>query len=172
MDLTGQNSLDHYLGGGIKEVDGWLSLTSAEFIAHLARFQTSIGIIGDTCEIGIHHGKLFLILANVTSGNERAVAVDIFSDQHKNVDQSGYGDREIFEGHLRKFAPHSAVDIVQESSLDLTNSDFAKRKFRMFSVDGGTHPRSRKTISLWHRPALSPAQSLCSTISSIHTGSG
>lgn len=137
MELTGQNSLDHYLGGGIKEVVGWLSLTSAEFIAHLARFQTSIGITGDTCEIGIHHGKLFLILANVTSGNERAVAVDIFSDQHKNVDQSGYGDREIFEGHLRKFAPHSAVDIVQESSLDLTNSNFAKRKFRMFSVDGG-----------------------------------
>lgn len=137
MDLTGQDSLDRYMKTGINEVVGWLSSTSAEFIAHLAQFQTGIGITGDTCEIGIHHGKLFLILANVTSGDERAVAVDVFADQHKNADQSGYGDRSIFEGHLRKFAPHAAVDIVQESSLDLPGTDFAKRKFRMFSVDGG-----------------------------------
>ena len=137
MDLTGRDSLDRYLKRGINDVVGWLSFTSADFIAHLARFQTSNGITGDTCEIGIHHGKLFLILANVTTGDERAVAVDVFGDQHKNTDYSGYGDRAIFEGHLRTFAPDAAVDIVQESSLDLPGTDFAKRKFRMFSVDGG-----------------------------------
>lgn len=118
-------------------VEGWLSATSAKIIAHLGQHQTMVSVRGDVCEIGIHHGKLFILLANLLLPSERGVAVDVFSDQHKNIDWSGRGDREIFENHLKQFAPDARVEIIQESSLDLPGTEFCKNEFRLMSIDGG-----------------------------------
>ena len=130
-------SLASYLELGIGRVDGWLSPTTASMLAHLLLDQTEAGLRGDVCEIGVHHGKLFLVLANATSGTERAVAVDVFGDQEKNIDRSGQGDRSIFERHLASYAPAADVEIIQESSLDLEPLGFLSRRFRLVSIDGG-----------------------------------
>jgi len=130
-------SLANYLELGIGRVEGWLLPTAASIVGHLLVHQTSAGLRGDVCEIGVHHGKLFLILANATVPGERAVAVDVFGDQEKNIDGSGSGDREIFERHLATYAPSATVDIIQESSLDLERLGFLSRRFRFVSIDGG-----------------------------------
>ena len=126
-----------YLEHGIGQVDGWLSPVTASMIAHLLVGQSLLGLRGDVCEIGVHHGKLFLVLACTTLPGERAVAVDIFGDQAKNLDRSGGGDRGIFEAHLAAQAPGADVEIIQESSLELAVHGFLERRFRLVSIDGG-----------------------------------
>ncbi len=118
-------------------VEGWLSPTTASMISRLLIEQVNGGLRGDVCEIGVHHGKLFLILANATVADEHAVAVDVFDDQDKNIDKSGCGNRLIFEQNLALHAPAAAVEIVQESSLDLARHGFLSRRFRFISIDGG-----------------------------------
>lgn len=131
------DALSRYLELGIGQVEGWLSPLAAAMIAHVSLEQVRAGLRGDVCEIGVHHGKLFLVLANALIAGERAVAVDVFGDQAKNVDRSGGGDRAVFEGHLAAFAPGARVEIVQESSLDLAGTGFLGNRFRLMSIDGG-----------------------------------
>jgi Methyltransferase domain len=126
-----------YLERGMSEVEGWLAPVSASIIADLSAQQMCSAVAGHVAEIGVHHGKLFILLANLTASDEAAFAVDIFDDQFKNVDRSGKGDRAIFEANLRKFAPQARVTIIQESSLELDDTEFPKTKFRLISVDGG-----------------------------------
>jgi hypothetical protein len=126
-----------YLERGMSEVEGWLAPVSASIIAELSVHQLRMGLAGNVAEIGVHHGKLFILLANLIASDEAAFAVDIFDDQHKNVDRSGKGDRAIFEANLRKFAPQARVTIIQESSLELEDTEFPTTKFRLISVDGG-----------------------------------
>ena len=131
------DALSNYLEHGIGQVEGWLSPLSASMIAHLSLEQVRAGLRGDVCEIGVHHGKLFLVLANAIVAGERAHAVDVFGDQEKNVDRSGAGDRAVFERHLAAFAPGAQVEIIQESSLDLERVGFLRNRFRLMSIDGG-----------------------------------
>ena len=131
------DALSNYLEHGVGQVEGWLSPIAAAMIAHLALDQVRAGRHGDVCEIGVHHGRLFLVLANATVEGERAYAVDVFGDQDKNVDQSGSGDRAAFERNLAAFAPGARVEIVQESSLDLERLGFLRHRFRLMSIDGG-----------------------------------
>lgn len=126
-----------YLEHGITQVEGWLSPTTAAMIACLLVQQSREGVTGDVCEIGVHHGKLFLVLAAAMQARERAVAVDVFDDQDKNIDASGRGNRGIFERNAALHAPDALVEIVQESSLDLAGLGFGARRFRFMSIDGG-----------------------------------
>ncbi len=141
-------ALSAYLEGGIGNVEGWLSPTTATMIATLLLAQSAQGVSGDVCEIGVHHGRLFLILANAAAAGETAVAVDVFGDQDKNVDRSGLGDRAAFEANAARYAPGARIDIVQESSLDLQTPDFLQRRFRFVSIDGG-HTAEATANDLW-----------------------
>ena len=130
-------ALARYLEVGIASVEGWLWPTAAAILADLLVRQAAGGLRGDVCEIGVHHGKLFLVLANAALDDERAVAVDIFADQDKNVDRSGAGDRAILERHIARYAPAARVDIIEQSSLELEAEGFLARRFRFLSIDGG-----------------------------------
>ena len=148
-------ALASYLELGIKMVEGWLSPTTASIISHLLIEQAHGGLRGDVCEIGVHHGKLFLVLANGTLPGEHAVAVDVFGDQDKNVDNSGCGDRSVFERNLARYAPAAAVEIIQESSLDLARHGFLSRRFRFISIDGGhTGPTVANDLRLAERTLI------------------
>jgi hypothetical protein len=131
------DSLSSYLESAFDNVEGWLPRMSAIIIAHLSVSQVRSGLRGDVCEIGVHHGKLFCLLANSTLSDEVAHAVDVFGDQHKNVDNSGFGDRDIFERNVAKYAPLATLDIIQESSLDLGRTSLMNSRLRMVSIDGG-----------------------------------
>ncbi|WBB98733.1 MULTISPECIES: class I SAM-dependent methyltransferase [unclassified Solwaraspora] len=128
-----------YLRTGLHQVKGWLNVSTAVYLSGVRAAQREAGVSGDVAEIGIHHGKSFLCLALDLPADQRAVAIDVFDDQAANLDQSGRGDREIFEQNLTTYGAGDNVDIVQSSSLDLEQAGFvaAGRRFRIFSIDGG-----------------------------------
>src|SRR6266487_1073513 len=131
-----------YLRQGMREVQGWLNPSTALYLSALEVLQRREQIDGDVCEIGVYHGKSFLTLALGLPEDQRAVAVDVFEDQHLNLDQAGRGDRAILESNLAKHRASANVDIIKASSLELDAVGFFKpgRRFRMFSIDGSHTP--------------------------------
>lgn len=121
------------------EVQGWLHAFSAQVILEISRFQSHIGMRGAVAEIGVHHGKLFLVLFLSTRHDEAAIAVDVFGMQHLNVDKSGHGDKAVFLRNVDRIAgSREGLCIIEDSSLNL-NADALVRdhgRIRLFSIDG------------------------------------
>jgi hypothetical protein len=132
--------LERYRIFGLPRIKGWLDPFSAEFIATLAGIQTNASYNGAVGEIGVHHGKLFLLLLLAATPTERVFAVDVFEQQHLNVDQSGHGDREIFLANIRQWRGQcDDISIIARSSLEVTPDDIVSQcgKARLVSIDGG-----------------------------------
>jgi len=130
---------DYALLGGRYTVDGWLEQGAVAATLVLAEAQRRAGVSGPAVEIGVHHGLYFLLLALVSEGG---LAIDVFEDQHLNVDGSGKGDRAIFERHLARLHPSpEAVRIERADSLATSGEELDAwlegRAPRLFSVDGG-----------------------------------
>lgn len=128
-----------YRTTGMAHVHGWFDDESAEVIETLLADQLQRGVLGDVAEIGVHHGKSFLLLANGVRDDEHAVALDVFDDQDKNVDQSGLGDRAQLEANVSAWAPDADVVVLQRSSLEVGEADAASTfgRVRLMSIDGG-----------------------------------
>ena len=92
VEQVRQRQLQRYLSDGLGQVEGWLDPRSAKVIAALGEYQTAQGIRGAVGEIGVHHGKLLVLLDLIKAKGEISFAVDLFDDQQLNVDQSGLGD--------------------------------------------------------------------------------
>jgi hypothetical protein len=120
-------------------VAGWLGEGAISAVVAFAKWQQLNNVTGDVAEIGVHHGKFFVLLANLRRQNERAFAVDVFDDQHLNPDKSGRGDLSSFKEHLRLYTSDVGIETIQKDSKRLNRSDFYCRKkgnIRLFSVDG------------------------------------
>lgn len=129
-----------YLRHGQREIGGWLFPYSARFIDDLASLQLDSGVQGAVGEIGVHHGKLFILMALARQPGEKGIAIDVFDDQHLNLDSSGAGDRAIFEDNLRRWVSDTGdVTILQRSSFDVTPGDILDSvgPLRLASIDGG-----------------------------------
>jgi hypothetical protein len=130
--------VEEYARRGHKRIHGWLRPEAATLIARLAKSQTIVGNVG---EIGVHHGKLFLLLHLLRREGERSVAVDLFEQQHLNIDRSGRGDRAVFERNLAMIAgAANDVIIASADSTTLSTDNLLKLgggPFRLFSIDGG-----------------------------------
>jgi hypothetical protein len=132
--------VNRYLWLGSHRVSGWLAPFSARFITALARAQIRNGIDGAVAEIGVHHGRMFILMHLTSRVGQKDIAVDIFEKQHLNRDHSGRGDLARFVSNLQRWGGRSAdVVIVQQSSLDLDPADIlqAVGHVRLFWVDGG-----------------------------------
>lgn len=125
----------------LSKVDGWLHEKSASIISDILEFQNEQNWAGGIAEIGIHHGKLFLLAASHLKNDEFGYAADLFDDQQQNIDKSGQGDRQIFENHINDLIPDKARAITVHSgnSLDIVPEDILSKfgQVRFFSVDGG-----------------------------------
>jgi hypothetical protein len=133
------NHLDRYIHSGYKEVHGWLEPFSARYIGALAGLQRESGISGASVEIGVHHGKLFILL-HLAGSRRKDLAIDVFDDQHLNVDRSGHGDRKRFIANVIRWGgTPAAIEILQKSSLNVSEEEILARVGRsvLFSVDGG-----------------------------------
>jgi Methyltransferase domain len=120
-------------------VPGWLHSYSAAFIAELSGIQTARGITGSVAEVGVHMGRLFILLKLLTKHSEQAIAIDVFGDQHLNTDQSGFGDQDRFLHNVAEHASMERLVVLQRSSLEVAASDILRRvgHCRLFSIDGG-----------------------------------
>jgi hypothetical protein len=110
-----------------------------------ARVSHASGVSGNIAEISVYHGRLFLLLHLLRTPGERSLAIDVFDNQHLNRDNSGFGDRMVFERNLHRHAD-GLLDVVVLSSDSLAIDGERLRKeldgaVRLFSVDGD-HTRS------------------------------
>lgn len=139
MTTVIQDRIKGYVTDGLPQVVGWFESESAEVVSALLVKQLDDGVGGNVAEIGVHHGKSFLLLANGVRDGESAVALDVFGDQQKNVDRSGLGDRDRFEQNVQQWAPSSDVKVVQTSSLEVEPGGAVETfgRVRLMSIDGG-----------------------------------
>jgi hypothetical protein len=107
-------------------------------------WQHEAGIFGSVGEMGVRHGGFFIVLQSYALRHEPAVAIDLFNEQHLNVDGSGFTKT----GHLGPFSTSmdkvglniSAIQLIVGDTVVLTAETFVKRgipKFRFLSVDAG-----------------------------------
>lgn len=136
--LDRQNSINDYLKYGHK-VHGWLDQYSAVFISELSQFQRQNGISGAVGEIGVHMGRLFILLKLTAKDNEKCFALDVFGEQQLNIDNSGFGDRDTFLRNVRHWTGDADITTIQSSSLDVKPADIieAVGQCRLVSIDGG-----------------------------------
>ena len=141
--MDAQPELARYHQHGHRSVNGWLLPGAIKMLAALAKDQDEANIKGSVAEIGVHHGKLFILLALFTREDEKAVAIDLFLDQERNFEQSGRGDLDKFQENIRRHAGHCHIVVHQGDSIELTSAALTKlggAAFRFFSVDGGHTP--------------------------------
>lgn len=133
--------LTAYARRDYKRVEGWLIPSAVDAVLTLALVQREHGVRGPVCEIGIHHGQLFILLHLLTDGDEVSVAWDLFDRQAENVDQSGCGNKERFVYNLqRHHCDREHIKIRTENSLQLKPETIlleCEGHPRLFSVDGG-----------------------------------
>ena len=125
----------------IKSISGWLGRTDFEIFKQLLNGQQGSNCLGSLTEIGVHHGKSFVVMA-ACSGDAKLYAIDIFENQEKNIDNSGSGDREKFLQNLRRFSiDDTRVIIDARLSGDVSASDIKDSVglIRFFHIDGGHH---------------------------------
>jgi methyltransferase family protein len=140
MTLTTQSQLERYRRGGHKSVDGWLEPGAVEMIVALNAAQLTMGIAGHVGEIGVYHGRLFILLSLLRRPGEKALALDLFDLGEMHADATVEGDRQTMMANLARHASSSGVLVQQADSTQLSGSDvisFVGGKFRLFSVDGG-----------------------------------
>jgi hypothetical protein len=132
--------VENYIRRGRFYVDGWLRTEAARVVVALSERQRSLGVAGGVAEIGVHHGKLFILLYLLCQASEKAVAIDLFEDQHLNIDNSGSGDLARFRRNLAHHADSARLVLHQGNSMDLSGAALtrlAEGPLRFVSVDGG-----------------------------------
>lgn len=134
-----EDHLKSYEDVGFKKVQGWCSGE----LFRMVRFFDALRINkkGGCLEIGVHHGKLFILLNQVISRDFRSFAVDVFDDQHLNIDDSGRGSLTTFEQNLELYDRHKGqnVTIIEGDSTDqsVIRSEIGNACLRLISIDGG-----------------------------------
>lgn len=135
MDDPQFGNATRYARRGHRTVGGWLTASAAETIVTLASAQVRLGIVGGACEIGVYHGKLFILLYQLLQQTEQALAIDLFAN-----DEYGRDLREQFQRNLARHGIDlGRVKVIAENSLRLSSQQVRATigPVRLFSVDGG-----------------------------------
>jgi Methyltransferase domain len=135
-----KGSFARYRMAGHRLVAGWLEPEVLDIVATLDSVQRNDGVSGSVAEIGVHHGKFFIGLHLLLGGTGRSLAIDVFEDQHLNIDGSGKGDLEKFRANIDRWASAAGLVVHQGDSTALTSAavhELAGSPVRLFSVDGG-----------------------------------
>lgn len=133
-------SRNQYIRNQMYQVRGFLRDPDAAVISSLLDWQDEIGAAGNLCEIGVHHGRLFLLLALSRRSNENALAIDLFEDDEINLGVQAGRNGALFRNAKKLNIELAPDEILKGSSLDLTAEDILRRAggpIRFFSVDGG-----------------------------------
>jgi hypothetical protein len=131
-----------YIRFGMFAVSGYLNSLDASIIGSILAYQANNCILGNLCEIGVHHGQLFFILALARRACERSLAIDLFEDDAVNSWSREHRARAcaLFINARRLGISLCEAEIYKTSSLDIDADDILNRtggSIRFFSVDGG-----------------------------------
>lgn len=130
-----------YICKHMYSIKGYLRSCDAQLIRILLENQEKQGVCGNLCEIGVHHGRLFLLLALTRKNRESAIAIDLFEDDAINQNSAQAGRNGALQRNAKRLnIPLADTEIWKGSSLDLTGEaiqQLAGGPIRFFSVDGG-----------------------------------
>jgi len=143
-EIAESNLLDKYLKNGFFQVPGWVVRTLPEFMKVLKNVEWNNS--GGVAEIGVYMGRFFLLLRALIDTPEKSYGIDVFEEQHLNIDYSGtnLARKNIFEDNVSNFDAHGGKGVVPIQG-DSTSSEMHKRldriipsgSIRFFSIDGG-----------------------------------
>ena len=141
-----------YIRRGMGKVAGWLCRLDAEIFGLVTEHQNRNELHGSVVEIGLHHGKSFIVLCLSLREGQRAYGIDLFEQQSLNLDRSGKGHRNAVERNLQAAGvDRSAVILDARPSTRVSPGDIlgSVGAARFFSIDGG-HQREvvRSDLSL------------------------
>ena len=89
------------------EISGFVNVPTYAAFAVITRAQRAAGVVGSVGEIGVHHGRSFILAALLSDPAEPLWVLDLFGDlQHLNVDGSGNGDQFALGRNLEKVGLH------------------------------------------------------------------
>lgn len=143
--------LKAYSKHGNQLVKGWVFPGAVQAIVKLSEAQRKAGVSGGVAEIGVHHGRLFILLYLLGILGEPAVAVDLFSLQDLNIDHSGAGDLECFKKNLKRHADTDRLVLYEGDSTKLDPQQLVSLgggQLRFISIDGG-HTREITSHDLY-----------------------
>jgi len=135
-------ALDRYLRHGLRQVKGWVSGGTERFISELSLAQIEAGLKGSVGEIGVHQGKLFLLLLLTKRQDEGAFAIDPLENQPYNLAINQPRGVDILKGHIAQWAPDATrVEIIKAYSTAVQPDDVIEKsgRARLLSVDGAHH---------------------------------
>lgn len=141
--------LNDYIDNVFDHVGGWVERGIAPFLQHLA--EVKFNQHGGVGEIGVHYGKFFYMLRSLLDSPEMSVAVDVFEDQHLNIDRSGFGSRIVFEQNMQydQFGGENVIVIQSDSMSPMAKTALSSiEPLRFLSVDGG-HTREHTMNDLY-----------------------
>ncbi|HEY0846589.1 MAG TPA: class I SAM-dependent methyltransferase [Noviherbaspirillum sp.] len=133
-------NLRRYREHGFNEVEGWCA--EQLFVAISTLNDAPINKRGGCLEIGIHHGRFYILLNQVIAPQEKSYALDIFEAQHLNIDGSGAGSLHTFKSNLEKYDVHEGrnTHIIIGDSTDpglKLEEVIGVASMRFISIDGG-----------------------------------
>jgi hypothetical protein len=130
----------YVLHGGNGDVNGWVEPGALTLTALLSQTQVENGVTGSTAEIGVHHGRFFIVLCLLRNLGESAIAIDIFEDQNLNLDLSGRGSRKkLLRNIKRHVGSLEGISLLKADSLTVQPDTILEQlggPARLFSVDG------------------------------------
>lgn len=129
-----------YVKDIMPRVEGWLTELSARIVIATSELQVGLGVTGSVAEIGVHQGRLFILLDLLRRSGDRALAIDVFDKEELNIDRSGKGDRVAFARNLASVGREiDDVRVIADSSFNVSSTDIQSLigPVRLFSVDGG-----------------------------------
>jgi hypothetical protein len=132
--------LKRYVTKQIDSVSGYLNAIDATTITLLGQYQIDHDIGGSLCEMGVHHGKLFFILALLRQSDQKSLAIDLFEDGTENPQAVHRGRDTAFFRHRERFGIALGEDeLIKGDTRLLKPEDILSRigKARMISVDAG-----------------------------------
>ena len=117
-------------------VQGWADTKLFDTIGLIDK--SGINRKGGIAEIGVHHGKFYILLNQVVNPLDTSYAIDVFGMQHLNIDKSGEGNEFIFRQNLKDYDKHKGENtrILCMDSLSFTNQ-IPDASLRFVSIDGG-----------------------------------
>lgn len=129
-----------YVRKYMRKIPGFLSRIDADLISQLLLWQEVQGVGGSLCEIGVHHGRLFLLLALSRRPGETALAIDLFEDDEVTAGAHAGRPQALIRNATKLRVSLSNEEILKCSSREVTANEILSRapgQIRFFSIDGG-----------------------------------
>ena len=143
VNATRQQRLEHFNTHIYGQVEGWLGDRMWQIVNVVGTILDANGVRGNIAEFGVHHGRFLFLLNALRHDDEICFAIDVFDEQHLNVDGSGRGSLAAFRSHVETLmaAQCHAFKIVQRDTTSFPASEavdlFGEKGVKFFSIDAG-----------------------------------